>query len=360
MMARKLVGFGIYLIVISGAMIELVGRQIWVSDGKHLYWKGDRVFRFDHELNYTLRPGFRMAGSKNRLYPGVDLDISRLGLRSPEVDKRSKILLVGDSVVFGYGVAGSTTMSSRLEDLMRGDYQVINGGVPGYNFEQVIIWTKRLVSVLEPRIVIYVINANDLQSRYYPTLGGATVSGFRSYPWQERLPEERPMTVDPFTRSVLLAVIRGGGIQELPRSVPPMAEENGTETAAFVENERQQLRFWNSDAPWVIARREDAISATRVLVHRLSNRGIKVLLAFYPWRVSVEDPTATDRHRTDWMLRAAQDKGAGVLDLLPALRAARTQQSQWLKADSHPNEAGHQTIAAALALAVERLVRERP
>ena len=113
---------------ITSVVVEVVGRVIWVSDGEHLYWKKHQLFFHDAELGYKLKPGFYISGEQNRLYPGVDISINSFGLRGPEPDERDVILLVGDSVPFGYGIHERESIAAQIEQQLEGRFQVLNAG----------------------------------------------------------------------------------------------------------------------------------------------------------------------------------------------------------------------------------------
>ncbi|MFH1465430.1 MAG: GDSL-type esterase/lipase family protein [Pseudomonadota bacterium] len=75
---------------------------------------------------------------------GVQSTIGEDGLRGdppqlPRPAGRERILLLGDSSWFGFGVADDQTMAAQLGERLRQhglDAEVINGGVPGYSTEQ--------------------------------------------------------------------------------------------------------------------------------------------------------------------------------------------------------------------------------
>ena len=71
-----------------------------------------------------------------------------------------RVLAVGDSFTFGYGVEGNEAWPAVLEALLQARYQtpeevrVINGGVSGYSLRQVRISTQELTDQVRPRLVI--------------------------------------------------------------------------------------------------------------------------------------------------------------------------------------------------------------
>jgi hypothetical protein len=91
--------------------------------------------------------------------------LNNLGLRgrdvSPRKDPRTaRVLVFGDSFVFGVGVDEEHVFSSQLERLL-GDrterrYQVVNLGVSGYSTDQEYLLYQELGASLQPDIVILV------------------------------------------------------------------------------------------------------------------------------------------------------------------------------------------------------------
>jgi lysophospholipase L1-like esterase len=102
------------------------------------------------------------------LLPFTVFDTNSLGLRSPEVrdDGSSRILTIGDSCTWGYGVAQDASYPAVLQRLLdqRSDgarYQVINAGVPGYTSYQGLLYLRERGLVLHPSILILGYGFND-------------------------------------------------------------------------------------------------------------------------------------------------------------------------------------------------------
>src|SRR5207249_2137529 len=98
--------------------------------------------RADPDLFWSPRPGFRGE------FRGHPVTINRLGLRGAELREprpARRILCLGDSITFGYGVGDDETYAAALgRHLAAGGAEVVNGGVTGYTSHQV---RKRLALV---------------------------------------------------------------------------------------------------------------------------------------------------------------------------------------------------------------------
>jgi lysophospholipase L1-like esterase len=105
----------------------------------------------------------------HRLAPNVSIDLVRpdfqtevttnsLGMRSPEVGPKAsgttRILSMGDSYAFGYGVAGDETYAWQLEQLLGPGFEVLNAGVSGYSTIQATDLLRRLTPEVEPDLVL--------------------------------------------------------------------------------------------------------------------------------------------------------------------------------------------------------------
>ncbi len=98
------------------------------------------------------------------------VSINSLGLRGAEIsDKTSdtfRILILGDSFAFGWGVEYDQTFGARLERELNSEtrkVQVLNGAVPGYSLLDEQDWLERYGLQLQPDLVlIAVFLGNDI------------------------------------------------------------------------------------------------------------------------------------------------------------------------------------------------------
>jgi len=98
---------------------------------------------------------------------GTLFHTNALGLRDAEVeeDGRQRILAIGDSCTFGWGVADGETYPEQLEVWIRTRCptcgRVVNGGLPGYTTYQGMIQARDLGNRLRPKTVIAAFGLND-------------------------------------------------------------------------------------------------------------------------------------------------------------------------------------------------------
>ena len=137
-----------------------------------LRWAGhqaleDRMFQYDPDLLWTLKPEFE--GS----YSGVLCRIHASGVRCDPARKINenapsafRILCLGDSRTFGYGVEEEKSYPFLLERFLQKrlpgvSIVVINGGVPGYSSCQGSIWLRKKGLAFKPHLIIAAFSIND-------------------------------------------------------------------------------------------------------------------------------------------------------------------------------------------------------
>ena len=79
----------------------------------------------------------------------------------PHVRSPRKVLMVGDSVLFGIGVNDEATMASYLQQMVGPSLQVVNAGVGGYSGEQAADMAQQLTSHTHYDALIYIACQND-------------------------------------------------------------------------------------------------------------------------------------------------------------------------------------------------------
>lgn len=105
----------------------------------------------------------------HRLRPNVDSQIngiryrtSSLGTRGGEPEEQLRtILVVGDSVTMGWGVAEEQTWPAQVRDGLGPDVEVINAAVVGWGLEQYEVRAEQLVAEIDPDVLIIGYYPND-------------------------------------------------------------------------------------------------------------------------------------------------------------------------------------------------------
>jgi lysophospholipase L1-like esterase len=104
---------------------------------------------------------------------GKKVIINSLGFRGKEITLKKpsntiRILLLGDSYVFGYGLTENETLSSVLQEKIDKEIssstriEIINGAVPGYNTLDEYLFLKLKGITISPDIVLLFYFTNDI------------------------------------------------------------------------------------------------------------------------------------------------------------------------------------------------------
>lgn len=170
--------FGVLAIAVSlslvFAMLEVALRIVYADslDFSMEMWKYATQLKQtvdDPKLSFAHIPGRRAH------LMGVDVQINSLGLRDREYtrDKAAntfRILLLGDSTTFGWGVRAEDTVAKLLEadlNAARGPgaptFEVLNCGVGNYTTVQEVAFYDRVGHTLQPDLVILQFFINDAE-----------------------------------------------------------------------------------------------------------------------------------------------------------------------------------------------------
>ena len=125
-------------------------------------------YRSDGELGFTLRPGVRVRHADRDF--SVSVVVNSLGMRGPERGTSkpagtTRILLLGDSFAFGWGVEQEEAFAARLERLLTervGPVEVLPAAVPGWSTDQHFIYLHTRGLALRPDLILLATSENDL------------------------------------------------------------------------------------------------------------------------------------------------------------------------------------------------------
>jgi lysophospholipase L1-like esterase len=279
--------------------------------------------------------------------------VNAFGLRGPERAPRGadevRVLCLGDSFVYGQGVAESDTISAQLERVLADrratgarPVTVWNGGHRGYNTEQELALLEELVPGLDPDVVVLVWYPNDLEE---VDVAGAA----------RRLTESGPITFDTgarfegavarnwrlkqAVRHSALAMRLHDLVQDSRSAAPVAAEgvERGfTRLAASLERFATLAREHDFDALVAVLPDSDSVS-------RDGEPAAQDRVSVAP---AGDAPSATAR-----VLALASSAVVPAVDLCPALRAQRRREGRLhvLAYDGHYDGRAYATVAEQLA-----------
>jgi hypothetical protein len=148
---------------VEGAMrlFNLLGSSFYSDMRRYM-----TVLELDDRLFFKNPPLYRGT------YNSVEITTNELGFRErplrPHAAGSARILILGDSVTFGWGVRADDAFPRKLErrlQLSRGTpVETINSGVPGYNTAQELAVLRVYQDRLQPDSVLLVYVDNDIDA----------------------------------------------------------------------------------------------------------------------------------------------------------------------------------------------------
>jgi hypothetical protein len=179
------------------------------------------LYRMDGDTCWTLTPGF----SGRFVHPSFDIQVEAngKGLRDRDFPAKApgtfRILGLGDSFAFGWGVPLEACFFKRLGSLLNGVrpdvvHEVINAGIPGYGTYEALRLLTSVGLGYEPDLVILAFyEGNDYLNNADAPRRRAIVSGYLS---DVAAAERRGLTRFALRHSALAALLdeQGSGILE--------------------------------------------------------------------------------------------------------------------------------------------------
>jgi len=299
---------------------------------------------------------WRLEPGAARIEYRLDADGFRIGAPVP-ADAACRVLAIGDSHTFGYGVAADDAWPPRLAAVLRtsaAPATVVNAGLAGGGIADEAAWLADALPAAQPQVVVITLS-----------------------PWSARLDPDPPPA--PSSRAT-----------RLWEHVEPRIRTIGRWSALGDRLSRRTLHFLTAHTGWPPASgvawelvpldeprdafraRWDGVHATLAdMVRRVRRAGAEPIVAFVPLDVQVDarrnrlyaderlpypsygfvdrDHVHDDRYQRA-LAHEARRLGVDVVDLTPALRAEGG--AAFLAEDYHLSPAGHRRVAAELAPAV--------
>lgn len=118
---------------------------------------------YNEDLGWSYRPGARERHQSPEF--DVQININSRGFRGAEwparEEGRKRVLILGDSLAFGWGVSEDATFAARMAEL-EPTWDVLNAAVSGFGTDQELLLLQVLREELEPDLVICLFCSNDL------------------------------------------------------------------------------------------------------------------------------------------------------------------------------------------------------
>jgi lysophospholipase L1-like esterase len=317
----------IALLVASLLFIELVLRLFDPIVISHFAAVRDyaNALEFGAPWGYLHKPGY-----SDRIQ-GVDIAINEYGLRGPSTarDKpagTTRLLILGDSVVFGWGAPQDSIFPARLDRQLAARnpaIEVIGAGVASWNTRTQFEWLRARGIQFQPDVLVMMVVGNDADPIYVgntdvarDSLMGATAPG---YAFQA---EARGAWQHGYQNSRILAYLQFARV---------FFRQRNLESAGYAPSSPQ----WR-----------DTRLALDGIIHLCAAHEIELVVFLYG---------DEERIQASGVLRAYRDyltrRGVTVHALPAALFNQRRYRNSVV--DGHENAAGHAVLANAIRPALE-------
>ncbi len=154
----------VFALLLSEIILRLTGQApLYVSPERDRFWKYDSLLGWAHQpgqVGIFETPQFRTT-----------VHINLKGLRDSDhlyerTNDTRRILVLGDSFAWGYGVEETQRFSQLLETSM--GVEVINAGVSGYSTDQELLWFREEGVKYKPDLVLLIFAGNDIGDNELP------------------------------------------------------------------------------------------------------------------------------------------------------------------------------------------------
>jgi lysophospholipase L1-like esterase len=312
-------------------------------------------------LAFAMNPEFR--GRFRRREFDTQVEIGPLGIRDRDFGPRApgvrRVVVLGDSYTFGWGVEVGERYVDRLEEDLAPRWEVIKAGVNAYGTREEGEWLRAIGWSLEPEIVVLQFcMGNDFADNVGPRRRAE--NGFL-------VTEDGGIDGDRAGLGRDNGGRGGGGAARAPSVLGPVK--------TWLRAHSQLYVFLSERARWFrlgITRSERAASVVRdfngtvdaglattaALLGEIAAdaraHGARFLVVIVPMRHQVYDYAAVDRgaldHPNRALAAACDSLGIAALDLLPAFReeTARGGPRLYFRRDRHWTREGHALAARAL------------
>jgi lysophospholipase L1-like esterase len=304
---------------------------------------------------------------------GVPVAINSNGLRGEEISipkppNRARILVVGDSVTFGYGIPLESTYAKVLERLLNENaagktkYEVLNGGTLGGSLSDYDHFLVDKAETLQPDMILVGLNLNDIL--VYSESGAISEAGAEwhghSVRWTRRLSRFllRHSQLYMFCYAKLKSAMYSTGIIDINKA-------RGLNFVTLMPPSTYQKEAW-----------ESSLRMLTKIIAFCRERGYKIGVAVFPMQMQLS-PRELQFYRDKYHLhlgaaalsgepqqrlrKFATDMDIAMVDLLPVYRASNPEElylrNALIRADpNHPSVKGNQIAADEIFLVLKPLL----
>lgn len=280
------------------------------------------IYRADPYVGYTMWPSqtttYRYPENSQELIPLVsNSDGFRTAREFDEHDGRVRILVVGDSFVFGQGVRAEERFTEQIEAVESG-WRVDNMGMTGWGLDLMVRAIERYGRKADPDIVVLAVYTDDFR-RLLPYYAGV---GF-AYPKFELV---------------------GGELISVPFPYPRLWERLRLVQWAYQSKWQQDRNRYDLNQALLDRYLEDA-----------SEIGFTPAVVFFPGRADTEEDQTRRRFLATW----ASSRDVPFADLTASMQRGGGDKV-FIEDNWHWNGLGHRVAAGELRSLLRRQVKREP
>jgi len=337
---------------VGGLLVLLIGGEIWARlSGSPDSLDPESIFTYDSRKVYQLKKGHTGR------YLGQDVVTNALGHRDEptSVTKAAgtrRVLVLGDSVSFGHGVAAADSWPEKLEDMLNapgasGAVEVLNTAAPGNTAYQEL-WDLERSLVLSPDVVVVQFALNDVVEpyRFLKRLGGSGIDyhGIPDISYGQFL----LIHTSVLARSLLMdpAADDGAGRAAAHARAERFADQRLVDTP----DDQHILAAWTEYKSWLLR-----------IAKLCQDNQLPLILVASPMDFQLHQPEAKAAPQR-MLATISQELGITYVDLLPTLRqAAGADPEGFARAHfldhTHYHPPGHALVARTVAPEVSAVLK---
>jgi|HubBroStandDraft_1064217.scaffolds.fasta_scaffold43258_2 lysophospholipase L1-like esterase len=324
--------------------------------------------RFFDDSDLRLNAWEFIPHAKRNDYIGVPVHINNVGLRGhdiavPKPDGVYRIVALGDSITFGYGVPNEKTFPQDLERLLNQNlatsvhYEVVNAGVPGTGLSYYEYFVRKQASQLNPDLILICMALNDI-TVYHPSPTEPLVrQASRGRRFNYYLLRHSHLYQLWYVK--LKSVLYGFGVLDLRK-------EHAGDFLPIEPPSPMQTRAWASTTA-ILDR----------IMKEVHEQGVQAVLVLFPLELQISTETLNFYNKSFHLnvdsialagnpqrilVQYARNHGVPIIDLLPAFRDS-ARNDLFLRNVSisfdpvHPSVAGDQIAANEIFKGIAGIVR---
>lgn len=339
---------------------EAALRLHWTELGQASDEDGGELVAADPDLGFRYLPN--RTGHFSRGDFAFTFSTDEHGFRNPSPwPEQAEIVVVGDSMAFGYGVGDTATWTHRVNEALPA-LRLVNLGMIGTGPQQYLAVLRRHGLGLAPKLVLFMVfpgnDLSDIES-FEAWQESGTELDYRRWRMGATANSEAPSVVDLIRdNSYLVAVLRDVRRNLVtPYKGKTIALENGSRLRLAPTAYAYAARIANAENP-TFERALELITTAREVTLASGSRFV-VLLVPTKEEVYLKLDNQAYPPLVDAFAAALDARGVPHIDLTTAFLAAdAAYEPLFFEVDGHPNERGYEVIAETVVALIEELGKD--